>query len=72
MDKKLEYITLRSPYPDPRSTYFNKWLSEQYDNGNWELVCPVNAYVVSGNSRDDNLYIFRRFVISTNTKDIVI
>jgi len=62
MNGSIEYATLKSPYEPASANQFNKWLKQMYDEGRWELVCPVNNYVASGNSRDDYLYIFRRTV----------
>lgn len=61
MKGTYEYKTLKSPY-QPMSEGFNNWLRQQYEDGEWELVCPVNNYISSGNSRDDYMYIFRKYV----------
>ena len=61
MNSSIEYTTLKSPY-EPTTPKFNKWLKDKYDEGRWELVCPVNNYIASGNSRDDYMYIFRRTI----------
>ena len=59
-----EYTTLRAP-GNPPDKNFSAWLKKMYIDCKWELVCPVNCYVSGGNSRDDYLYIFRRWVEET-------
>lgn len=63
-----EYKTLASPY-GPTDHMFFIWLSEQYNDGNWELVCPVSCYVSGGNSRYDYQYIFRRWIEYKNPSE---
>lgn len=68
MKGTYEYKTFKSPYL-PMTDSFHIWLRQQYDDGRWELVCPVNNYVSGGFSRYDYQYIFRRWIEYKNPSE---
>lgn len=71
MHGTYEYTTCKCPYTIG-SQSANLWFKHQYDEGKWELVCPVNNEIWGGNSGNDNLYIFRRWVEYTTPAQTIL
>lgn len=56
-----EYKVFRCDY-DLTSESACLFFKHKYDEGKWELVCPVHTEVWQGSSSYDKFYIFRRWV----------